>query len=312
MARVQDEREAGRPHLRALEAVALDASRSRPQRILEIARQTLDMEIAYFSEFTPSHQVIRRADGDMDSFGFDAGDAFPLEDTYCRRMVAGEIPNVIPDARANSVLKDLPSAGDAAVRAYIGVPVQLPTGRIYGTLCCASHHPMERLEGTDVRFLRVLARLLADDLDRQEQPVEVAVATPPQPSDIRARLSLWFAGAPRAAPAARQAITCLSDHVGEQTLYQLNLLVTELVTNSVRHAGIEPASSVGLDVTVAADVIFTAVTDRGPGFDVDVGVPDPLDEGGRGLFLVDQIALRWGVERESGTRVWFELAHADD
>jgi anti-sigma regulatory factor (Ser/Thr protein kinase) len=266
------------------------------------------MEIAYFSEFTLSEQVIRAADGDAESFGVRPDAAIPMEETYCRRMVAGLIPNLVADTHTNPILKDLPATSDARIRAYIGVPVQLPAGPVYGTLCCASHRPSERLGDSDVRFLRILARLLADELDRQEHPL-AAVAVPRWDGneDVRARLSLWFAGAPRAAPAARQAIASLSEQVPEDTLYQLNLLVTELVTNAVRHAGIGPASSVGLEVTVGDDVISVAVTDPGPGFDADVGVPDPLDEGGRGLFLVQQIANRWGVENEHGTRVWFEL-----
>ena len=265
------------------------------------------MEIAYFSEFTLSEQVIRAADGDAESFGLRADAAIPMEETYCRRMVAGQVPNLVADTHTNPILKDLPATSDAGIRAYIGVPVQLPAGAVYGTLCCASHRPSERLGDSDVRFLRILARLLADELDRQQLP---ATAAPPSDDDedVSARLSLWFASAPRAAPAARQAIASLSEQVPGDTLYQLNLLVTELVTNAVRHAGIGPASSVGLEVTVGEAVIYVAVTDPGVGFDADVGVPDPLDEGGRGLFLVQQIAKRWGVENEHGTRVWFELA----
>ena len=265
------------------------------------------MDIAYYSEFTLSDQVIRAADGDAESFGIRADATVPMEETYCRRMVAGQVPNLVADTHTNPVLKDLPATSDAGIRAYIGVPVQLPAGAVYGTLCCASHRPSEGLGDSDVRFLRILARLLADELDRHQV---AATTTPPAGDDpaASARLSLWFAGAPRAAPAARQAIASLSEHVPEDTLYQLNLLVTELVTNAVRHAGIGPASSVGLEVTVCDELIFVAVTDPGGGFDADVGVPDPLDEGGRGLFLVQQIAERWGVANEHGTRVWFELA----
>ena len=40
---------------------------------------------------------------------------------------------------------------------------------------------------------------------------------------------------------------------------------------------------------------------------VRLGAPDP-GRGGLGLHLVDTLASRWGVDREDGTRVWFELA----
>jgi len=48
------------------------------------------------------------------------------------------------------------------------------------------------------------------------------------------------------------------------------------------------------------------VADHGPGFAAAPGRPDAEDIGGRGLFLVDRLADRWGTA-EGGTRVWFEL-----
>ena len=58
---------------------------------------------------------------------------------------------------------------------------------------------------------------------------------------LLATLSLWSAAAPNAAGAARSALTALEAHVDDDTAYQLQLVVTELVTNSVRHSGVSPA-----------------------------------------------------------------------
>jgi anti-sigma regulatory factor (Ser/Thr protein kinase) len=85
----------------------------------------------------------------------------------------------------------------------------------------------------------------------------------------------------------------------------LRLLVTELVTNSVRHTG---ADTVLLTVLVGNSAVWTEVTDAGPGFDAArVGSP-ASDHTGWGLFLVERLTERWGVDKDHhGTKVWFEL-----
>jgi anti-sigma regulatory factor (Ser/Thr protein kinase) len=85
----------------------------------------------------------------------------------------------------------------------------------------------------------------------------------------------------------------------------LRLLVTELVSNSVRHAR---ADTVILKVLVGRTVVLTEVTDEGPGFDPeDAGKPG-ADDSGWGLFLVERLAQRWGVtQQDDATKVWFEL-----
>ena len=63
-----------------------------------------------------------------------------------------------------------------------------------------------------------------------------------------------------------------------------------------------------LKVLVGRTVVLTEVTDEGPGFDpADTGTPG-TDENGWGLFLVERLADRWGVNHNDEiTRVWFEL-----
>ena len=88
----------------------------------------------------------------------------------------------------------------------------------------------------------------------------------------------------------------------------LRLLVSELVTNSIRHAA-AAESPVGLAVRIAAQTIRVEVHDGGAGFTPGTPTPRGADGGfgGYGLFLVERMASRWGVEIDHGTRVWFEL-----
>ena len=86
------------------------------------------------------------------------------------------------------------------------------------------------------------------------------------------------------------------------------LLVTELVTNAVRHAGAGPERPLRVQLLHRAGCVMVAVADEGPGFTWRPSPPAGSEPGGWGLFLVDQIADRWGVERTtSGSCVWFEI-----
>lgn len=83
------------------------------------------------------------------------------------------------------------------------------------------------------------------------------------------------------------------------------LLVSELVTNGVRHAG----TGMRLDLTrLSSDRVRVAVTDHAPDANVKRRDKDTAAEGGRGLFLVEELSAGWGsAVGEDGKTVWFEL-----
>ena len=86
------------------------------------------------------------------------------------------------------------------------------------------------------------------------------------------------------------------------------LLTSELVTNAVRHAGLDDRDAIEVTVSVDTRVLRISVMDRGPGFDPDAVVRRRSDEGGWGLDLVRRLSSRWGVDRRDvGTDVWFEI-----
>jgi anti-sigma regulatory factor (Ser/Thr protein kinase) len=118
-------------------------------------------------------------------------------------------------------------------------------------------------------------------------------------------LSLRLARGPNAAVKARRSLATLRGDLDAPLMETLRLLVTELVTNSVRHAR---ADTVLVRVLVGNSAVWTEVIDRGPGFDpAETGFPS-RDHTGWGLFLVERLAERWGVNQDgNGTRVWFEL-----
>lgn len=124
-----------------------------------------------------------------------------------------------------------------------------------------------------------------------------------------ARESVTIAGRPERVAVARAFAAAVlgGQHSQGDTLA---LLVSELVTNSVRHSGSRlPGQVVTVTIASAGGVIRVEVTDRsGPA--VPVLRPSHAEaEGRRGLGLVDTLAARWGVEHAgSHTTTWFELA----
>jgi anti-sigma regulatory factor (Ser/Thr protein kinase) len=88
----------------------------------------------------------------------------------------------------------------------------------------------------------------------------------------------------------------------------LAVLVTEVVSNAVRHASNDPGDEIV--VRLFADTgIRVEVLDPGPGFErFEPLQPGEESSSGWGLYLLDSIASAWGIERgSSGTTVWFEL-----
>jgi anti-sigma regulatory factor (Ser/Thr protein kinase) len=111
--------------------------------------------------------------------------------------------------------------------------------------------------------------------------------------------------APRA---ARRALQGLSGHVDEGLLERGRVVVTELVTNSVRHARLAPEQHIELQVWAGQKLLRVEVSDDGDGFE-PVAVPPHPDHaaGGWGLWIVAQLADRWGIDVSHSTRVWCEF-----
>ena len=111
------------------------------------------------------------------------------------------------------------------------------------------------------------------------------------------------------AAAARHAVDQLSG-LPEDQLGDVRLLVSELVTNSLRHAELGPDDNIVLVLGVDDAKVRVEVADPGKGFAYAGPATDPDDVDGWGLYLVETLSDRWGVDKDAGdgpTRVWFEL-----
>ena len=114
-------------------------------------------------------------------------------------------------------------------------------------------------------------------------------------------------GAPAAARDIVSDISGIAPTLPRTLVEDVRLLVSEIVTNSVRHGG-GNATPVEIRLALTDRTIRVEVTDSGPGFQAPAQPSPHTDRpGGWGLLLVDRIANRWGVDPSESTTVWFEI-----
>ena len=121
--------------------------------------------------------------------------------------------------------------------------------------------------------------------------------------------SFSFDREPAAVRAARAALHELGGDFPSARLYDASLCLSELVANAVKHPG--AAGQVGLTLDLADERLRVEVADPGRGF--HPGPPTEGNEGGEGgwgLFIVDRLSDKWGVDSGERTVVWFEILRA--
>ena len=122
-------------------------------------------------------------------------------------------------------------------------------------------------------------------------------------------MELFLDPTPPAAGSARRALhsAAIFGAVAEPDAL---LLVSELVTNSIIHAGHSGSDAIRVRAASHGSTTRVEVCDRARGDTMPVMQPEPppFATGGRGLLLVDALSDRWGMDTcERGTCVWFEL-----
>ena len=142
------------------------SSSSPIEHMLRDLREALQMDVAFVSEFSEDQLVFRALEGDSESFGWQEGTSFPIDESYCKRVLDGRIPQVVPDSKREDATKDLRVTTEADMGCYCAVPLVLSDGRLYGTLCCVSHESDPWLRERDLVIMEETARWLVEQLER--------------------------------------------------------------------------------------------------------------------------------------------------
>ncbi|GAB2859716.1 sensor domain-containing phosphodiesterase [Nocardioides pacificus] len=132
--------------------------------VLALARKHLQADLVWMSSLDETHHEIRVSSGhDMDVA---VAKAAPFEGSYCTRVLSGQLPPVIPDARHHPVARELPITTSLGIGSYIGIPWHDADGRVGGMVCSLSRDPKPGMGGEEQRFLSVIAELISNHVRR--------------------------------------------------------------------------------------------------------------------------------------------------
>lgn len=131
-----------------------------------------------------SYWAVTRYDGDRqlylevrdDHYGLVAGNSHAWSDSMCMRMLAGDGPQVAVDAMAIPAYKEAGIAKDLAVGTYVGIPIELEDGELFGTLCGMDPAAQTAEFAQNEQLFDLLASLLSMVLEADLQNTELARA----------------------------------------------------------------------------------------------------------------------------------------
>jgi len=139
------------------------------QRSLSAIRRHLDMDIAYVSEFSNNTSIFRKVDAPGLEHLVKVGDTMSLDDVYCRHILEGRLPQLIPDTALEPLALSLPITYQAPIGKHVSVPIIMPDGTIYGMFCCLGARADSSLRDRDLEVLKVFADVTAAEIAQQRE-----------------------------------------------------------------------------------------------------------------------------------------------
>jgi anti-sigma regulatory factor (Ser/Thr protein kinase) len=131
-----------------------------------------------------------------------------------------------------------------------------------------------------------------------------------RPARERANIHLRLPAEPGSVSTAQHSVFPVASGLPPAVVDDVRLLISELVTNAIRHGGLSREDWIELEVEVSPATVHVEVVDPGVGFRPQAPsprTPDSPGSSGWGLVFLDRIASRWGVNNRNGTCVWFEM-----
>ena len=128
--------------------------------MLELIREQLDMDVFFVSEFVEGRRVFRHVATAPAMGIIHPGDSHTMEDSICQQVIDGRVPRLAHDLRVLRTRQPLPEV-TRLIGTHISVPVVMPDGSIYGTLCGFAIERAVELSERHVRRLEVAAQTTA-------------------------------------------------------------------------------------------------------------------------------------------------------
>jgi serine/threonine-protein kinase RsbW len=178
------------------------------------------------------------------------------------------------------------------------------------TTCRRQALVIERLTEAASTFQRGARALKAENAELRAESDRLRVHRSDRPEDGR-RVEEAVALGTQAPRIARGIVAhALADRVDASVLENAQLVVSELITNSVRHSGVADGEDLVVRLHLWRGACRLEVEDPGHDGVIAAQPPDMLNGAGVGLHLVQMLSERWGVVRaaKGPTRVWAQLA----
>ncbi|WEK03765.1 MAG: EAL domain-containing protein [Candidatus Devosia phytovorans] len=137
------------------------------RRALEAVRVHLGMQVAYVSEFVGDRTYFREVDAPGLEHVVKPGDSMPLDYVYCKRILDGQLPELMPDVLDVPDAASMAFTTDMGIRAHMSVPITLKDGQTHGMFCCISTEPQPSLNQRDLKMMRAVAELTAVIIGRE-------------------------------------------------------------------------------------------------------------------------------------------------
>ena len=154
------------------DALLARAAEATVDELLALVRTYARVDVAFVGEFSHGRRIVRFVSGEGPAATTLVDRSHALGQTYCKLVAEGQIPPIIPDVQAVPMLRALPITAELDIGCYVGVPIHLSDGSLYGTLCGFSNEPVDELDADLVWLLNVVAESLAR---RLESPADAFV-----------------------------------------------------------------------------------------------------------------------------------------
>jgi EAL domain-containing protein (putative c-di-GMP-specific phosphodiesterase class I) len=150
------------------------AERARPsdasetiRRALKAVRCHLGMQVAYVSRFDDDRSIFCEVDAPGLEHLVKPGDSRSLNDVYCRHILQGRLPQLMPDTAAEPLAMAMPITKAASIGAHVSVPILLPNGEPYGMFCCLGFAADHSLNERDLQTMKAFAEIASFEINRE-------------------------------------------------------------------------------------------------------------------------------------------------
>lgn len=133
--------------------------------LLEIVRRYAGVAVAFVGEFSGGRRIIRFVEGEGTATARLVGRSHELGASYCQLIASGAIPTLVDDVSQLRELRQLKVTAELDIASYIGVPIRLSDGELFGTLCGIGNEPCHEWPPGLTELLHAAAAVIAQRLE---------------------------------------------------------------------------------------------------------------------------------------------------